>query len=134
MNLLATARKRNEIVVFIVDNWTIRLHHYHQTLKQYDELNFLNCAVILPCSQDDPETAAQWATLRDAIYLTFGNNVQRGDVKVFREAVSTPQSFEAELRAVLTETRRRIVDMGEVARRAIGENAIVRPVLAGPGA
>jgi FxsC-like protein len=134
LNLLATARNGNEIVVLLVDSWTIRLLDYHEILKQYDRLNSLNCAVILPWNQNDPETTAQAATLQDAIYLTFPNNILRGDVKVFREMVGTPEAFAAELREVLTETRRRIVDMGKVARRAVGDNVIVRPLLVGPGA
>ncbi|MFP3646558.1 FxsC protein [Paraburkholderia sp. SIMBA_054] len=50
-------------VVIFADPWSAQLEPYRELLKEYDEVNLLNCAVLVPWNRDDPETLDNEKTL-----------------------------------------------------------------------
>ncbi len=123
--LLESAAKANNLVLLVVDPWTIRLTNYHELLRVYDKHNFINAALILPYSEETG-SAAQ---LRDAVEVTFANKSLARDAKTFRAGVSTIDEFKAILRDVMVEVKNRIFQQAEVGRKVQGAGVFVKPVI-----
>jgi FxsC-like protein len=132
IEVLQQARSRNEIVILLVDAWTVRLAEFHELVQAYDQQNLLNTAVLVPWNLEDAETAEQAEVLRVAIQSAFENNCQRRDPRTFRDNVSSSRVLKRELRNVLAETQRRIIERADVARRATSAGMIVKPIVSGP--
>ncbi len=132
VEFLRQARNRNEIVILLVDAWTVRLAEYHELARAYDQQNLLNSAVLIPWNLADAETAEHSEILRIAIQSAFENNCQRRDPRTFRENISSNRDLKRELRNVIIETQRRVIEKADVARRATGHGVIVKPVVSGP--
>jgi len=130
---LNQAKAKNNIVVLIVDVWTIRLQRYHYFMREYDERSFLNCAVLIPWNDQNDETEQNRDTLENALRTAFQYKTVAKDPKSFREEITSFNQLDHELCDVLMEIRRRITETGEVARRAEAEGIIVQPQISGPG-
>lgn len=63
MDRLREAKRARAPVVIFADPWSARLTAYRNLLSDYDDLNLMNCAVLVPWNRDDPETAADEAGL-----------------------------------------------------------------------
>ena len=130
---LEQAKEKNNIVVVIVDAWTIRLQSYHDLMHEYDKTSFFNCAVLIPWNNQDDETEQKRDTLETALRITFENKTAAKDPKSFREEIVSFEQLDNELRDALIEIRRKILETGEVFRKAVGEAIIVQPQISGPG-
>ena len=53
---LREAKRHRTPVVIFADPWTVGIQPYRKALEDYDELNLLNCAVLVAWNRDDPET------------------------------------------------------------------------------
>lgn len=133
INKLEQAKRENNIVVVIVDAWTIQLPGYCDLMREYDARSFLNCAALIPWNTEDDETELNRDHLELALQATFSYKTIAKDPKSFREMITSPDQFDSELRDVLIEIRRRILETGQVMRRAIGEGIVVLPYISGPG-
>jgi FxsC-like protein len=71
MNLIEAADKRKEIVVIVVDPWTLKLSSYQDLMKEYDKRNFDNCALLVSWSADGSETEQERDELRRLVEETF---------------------------------------------------------------
>jgi len=130
---LNQAKEKNNIVVLIIDVWTIRLQRCHNFMREYDERSFLNCAVLIPWNDQNDETEQNRNMLENALRITFENKTVAKDPKSFREEITSFNQLDSELCDVLMEIRRRITETGKVARRAEAEGIIVQPQISGPG-
>jgi FxsC-like protein len=130
---LERAKGKNIVVVVIVDVWTIRLSSYHELMRKFDKRSFFNCAVLIPWNSQDGETEQNHDKLETALRVTFENKMASKDPRSFREGITSPEELDSELRDVLIEIRRRILETGEVFRKAVGESVIVQPQINGPG-
>jgi FxsC-like protein len=130
---LRNAEGENTVVVIAVDPWSIRLAPYHDLMREFDGKSFLNCAVLVPWNNDDDETKTNRSHLMTALQITFTHRFADSNLKLFRNEISSPEQLERELRDVFIEIQRRILESGEVARRAEGEGIIVQPFISSPG-
>jgi FxsC-like protein len=65
------AEAANEVVLIVVDPWTVRIKSYRDPLQAYDEQNFINCELLVPWNGADAETAASVADLRYSLRQSF---------------------------------------------------------------
>jgi len=130
---LDQAEKENSIIVIVVDPWTVRLAQYNSFMGEYDKRSYLNCAVLIPWNKRDNETAQNRDKLMTALQATFKSKMIVKDPKSFKEEIVSPEHLDAELRDVLMEIRRRILETGKVVRKAESEHIIVLPQIVGPG-
>ena len=133
VELLDRARDRHEVVVLIVDSWATQVQAYQSLLAEYDRRRPGTAAVLVPWNAADAETASRRDELRGSLWDLLGN-CALGDTLVFREDIGTMEQFEAALGDVIVEIRSRIITREQVVRRAIGQQHVPQPVLAGPGA
>jgi FxsC-like protein len=53
---IAEAQENNNIVVIVIDPWSLRLERYSKLLKDCDGRDFYNCAVLMAWNNKDPES------------------------------------------------------------------------------
>ena len=57
-NRLKDAKRHKTPVVIFADPWTVGIQPYRKALEDYDELNLLNCSVLVAWNRDDGDGAA----------------------------------------------------------------------------
>jgi FxsC-like protein len=131
VQLVRTAEQQREIVVLILDSWAAKIDSYSALLEQYDLEQFDNAAIVVPTSVSDEETAAHLDQLRAELFKRMRRSMR--NVQLFREDTSDAAAFDAVLRQVIVEVRRRIVEDNPPARRAGSptEPAVPMPVISG---
>jgi FxsC-like protein len=127
---LRDAGRYNQIVVLLVDPWSLMMENVQEKLVEFDQLEEPTTAVLIPWSLEDEETRQNSDELRRAIRQTFPNSTQRRDDVMFRSSVLTAESFGADLPVVLEVARNRMFTRGTVYRRPPEPPG--RPILEGP--
>jgi FxsC-like protein len=119
-----------DIVVLLVDAWATRLESVRTALREIDQRDDAEVAVLVPASRDDPETKAHQSELRTAVMGTFPGRTRRRD-STFRTDIETVGTFDDDLATALAEARHRIYRNRQVRQPASGRTA-GRPILEGP--
>lgn len=128
---LEQARRNNQVVVILVDAWSIRIPENQRILYRYDQRDDRPAAVMIPFSSADAETQEHAHELAESVRRTFPRNMRRPEDVRFRRSVLTHQSFDGDLQALLEVSRNRIF-ADPVIRRPIPPSAGERPILEGP--
>ncbi|HEX3144536.1 MAG TPA: TIR-like protein FxsC [Pyrinomonadaceae bacterium] len=109
-NILVEIKKAEEekrIVAIIVDGWTLQIEPYGGLMKEYDDKNFVNCAVIVPLNNNDEETRRQKEYLDEVVKRTFANEYAKPS-GCFGIVYSHDQ-LKKELASALNKARTRLV-------------------------
>lgn len=131
VQLVRAAEQNREIVVLILDNWATRIGSFSAALEQYDLQQFDNAAIVVPTSNSDEETASQLDHLRAELFQRMRRSMRNGPL--FRDDAGDAAEFDAVLRQVIVEVRRRIVEDHPPARRAgsADEQPVPMPAISG---
>lgn len=131
---LQGARAKNTLAVLLVDVWSLRLHHYRGYMNMFDRAERLvNAGVLVVWNLADGETPTKREDLLDSLRLAFPNLTVMKDPLAFHEQIGTHDELIEKLRDTLQILRRRIVELGQVMRKAEGTTTIAQPLLIGPG-
>lgn len=131
---LKEAKKRQNIVVLIVDPWSLDVASIAEHLVEYDVVDLWNCVAFVTWNDDDVETQDNRATLKQRITEVFENKTAPGhDTNTFRDDINSPHKLEADLAEVLVQIQQRIIERGQVMRKAEGERDIALSQVQGPG-
>lgn len=131
---LQGARARNTLAVLLVDVWSLQLHRYRGYMNLFDRAERLaNAGVLVVWNLRDGETPARREALMDALHMAFPNLSVMRDPLAFHEQIGTHDELIEKLRDILQILRRRIVEFGEVIRRAEASAPIAQPSLVGYG-
>lgn len=133
LNDLKQAEKKDRIILAIVDAWTICLDQYLNLIQEFDSWNSLNSGVLIPWNNLDSETNINHQKLKGKLRAAFRNRMTVLDAKSFRDEVVSLEDLDVSLRDMLIEIQKRIVETGEVVRKARGDHDISLPNLTGPG-
>lgn len=129
------ALAKNKMVVLVVDVWSLRLDAYQSRMKRFDTAErLINAGVLVVWNLADDQTRDNAHELDKAVRQAFQRLTIVGDGPAFHQQLGTPGELAEKLRATLHELRRRITLYGEVHRKAEGDTAIPKPLLAAPGA
>jgi len=126
---LTAAERSNKLVAIIVDTWTLRLEQYHEFMREYDRHNFLNCVVLIPWNEADPETMGARNMLQQAMHAAFVRRVQVRDPHTFIDTIGTAPDLRRGLAKALAVARARVIYAAEVRRRVEQDHVISRPVI-----
>ncbi len=118
------AFKRREIVVLIVDGWSLQWdRQYKRVLQELDQHLDYHWCVLVPSNANDRDSAARHAEIEAALNSTFDRHINLAPNPLFYRAdIASPD----DLRRALVEVVTRLKD--EITKRA----SIDRPVPAGP--
>lgn len=141
---LEQAEANQEIVVLVVDAWTLRLAKYQDDVRPYDKVNFRNCAVLIPWNVNDPETVDARATLEAALKEALPFKTELKHPVYYRDSIRSAKELKSKLSKTLSEIRMRMIEAAVPTKRAesqrisqeAAEKGIVietQPVVSGPG-
>jgi FxsC-like protein len=144
LDAIKAARKRREIVVIVVDPWTLNLSSYNKIMEEYDTNNYENCALLVPWNAPDQETEQQREALRDLVGRTFRFKKQQRKLIYYRDDISSERVLKSELLKVLVRWKARYIETAkktaeikndsiEQEARSAGRAIDRQPVVAGPG-
>ncbi len=127
---LDRARDQNNVVVFLIDPWTLKLRRYQDKADIYDRTDGYNRALLIPWP-DDKETLGSREDLQESVFLAFPTKSRRQD-ETFRGDIESLERLESELRDVIVKTSSRILEVAQNVRRAEGDQIIPKPRISGP--
>lgn len=131
---LREAKKKQNVVVLIVDPWSLDVASIAKHLVDYDELDLWNCTAFVVWNENDAETQQKLPALKQKVTKTFENKTMPGHEKrAFRDDINSLKKLEADLAEALVQIQQRIVQRGEVIRKAEGERDIAMSQVQGPG-
>jgi FxsC-like protein len=131
MQQVEEAGRNNQIVVILVDTWTLRLPIYRQLMNVFDQKSFLNCIVVVPWNAQDAETAANRETLEKYLNAAMPN-LSLNKPPNFLGDISSRDELRKELVAKLLETKQKIMALAQVRWIVTDEENRFKPVVTGP--
>lgn len=131
-NQIRDAEKQRELVVMFIDSWTAALPRYQATLQAFDQQNYLNCSVIVPWNDTDPDTKANGQKLLGALNTAFRFRAQWQNDLYFRAPVKSEEDLRKQLVDVLTRLRAEIINKS-VPEPGVIPSGGARPLITGPG-
>jgi FxsC-like protein len=114
---LEKAKKNNQIVVIVVDSWTLKIPKYRELMSSFDEKSFLNCVVVILWI-DDEETAGNRTKLEQFVRAAFPTLRLR---KGLLDCEGPVKKLETRLGKTLCDTKENILQIAEI-QRAIGND------------
>jgi FxsC-like protein len=131
---LKQAKNKQNIVVLIVDPWSLDVASIADHLGEYDELDLWNCTAFVTWNDDDLETQHKRPALKQKVVEIFENKTAPGrDTNTFRDDINSLKKLEGDLAEALVQIQQRIVERGKVMRKAEGERDIAMSQVQGPG-
>jgi FxsC-like protein len=97
---LIRAEAAGEVIVLIVDPWTIRLAPYQKLMRQFDERALIKTGVVIPWNAHDDESSQSEAKLSAAVRVTFQKLYE--NTNRFRFPVKTADDFSNAIKHILT--------------------------------
>jgi FxsC-like protein len=128
---LDKAEQNQNVVIMVVDAWTLQVDSYFNYMRLYDGRTFVNCAVLVPWNMKDEDTAEKISTLQDRIRKAFARRIISKDPTCILDRISTAEDLESELKASLHKVRMRIMEYGEVGKPV--DSGAPKPTISGPG-
>jgi FxsC-like protein len=128
------AKKKQNLIVLIIDPWSLDVGQLREHLQEYDVLDLRNCTAFVIWNDDDPETKAERAVLQKRLAKVFENKMAGArPFKGFRDDVDSLKKLENDLRDVLIQIHQSIVEREEVPRKAEGDQEVALAQVQGPG-
>lgn len=128
---LKLAKQHNKIVAIVVDTWTLKIPRYRAFMCEYDDLNFLNCVVLVAWNnRDDELTETERLKLESLVQGTFTCNFVKRDRNCFVE-INSHDELVKELSILLNKAHQRVVERAEVLKKAEGVQVIAKPIITG---
>ena len=109
LDLIEAADKRKEIVVIVVDPWTLKLSSYQGLMKEYDKKNFKNCALLVSWSADGTETEQELQELRELVSETFEYKKSLRKMIPYRDDIRSITTLKGELIKILVNWKKKYI-------------------------
>lgn len=104
---LRQAEANDNIVVIIVDPWSIQVQSYKDYMRSFDEKEFVNCGILIPWNDNDDETVSKLDELQEGVQQTFARKVI---FKTYlRESIRSPEELRKEICNTINEARGRLL-------------------------
>jgi FxsC-like protein len=128
---LRVAQQNGNVVVLLVDTWSLCLDRYLTLMQQYDGVDLWNTAVLVVWNKGDQETVAAQSRLQRRVDLAFVAKRNRNDPYAYPET-NSPTEFSEGLCEMLARAQLKVVDITQQIARAEGDTFIPRPIVSGP--
>lgn len=138
------AEKNRQIVILLVDPWTIRVKTYRELMEEYDRANFENCAVLVAWNSPDKLTKAQRQTLQKELNRTFKFRARYKRSVYYVDAISSNRDLRTTLAKTLVRLRNSLIETSDwqqgikdtaLSKRALEQGIALesQPIVSGPG-
>jgi FxsC-like protein len=129
---IRNAEKQRELVILFVDGWTSALPQYRSALQAFDQQNYINCSVMVPWNDQDPETKNNHHKLLGALKTALLFRCHNQNDLYYRAPIKTEEELRAQLADVLTRLRAEVINKSLPDPGAVPQGGS-QPVISGPG-
>jgi FxsC-like protein len=119
MDHLREARRLNNVILVVVDPWSVKLPDFHQFLQDFDAEGFPNSAVLVNWNGKDPETMARKQQLQLDLLDYFRGRVGRQEYH--KGEVSSVGTFEQAVVEAFNAVQARLIALGKICPAGDGE-------------
>jgi FxsC-like protein len=119
MMRLREARRLNNVIVVMVDPWSMRIPEWHQFARDFDAEEFPNSAVLVNWNERDPETSANAEQLRELLRDHFRARRSRGEY--YKDPVTSPETIEQAVLEAFGAVQARLIELGKIQRAGGGD-------------
>lgn len=124
---IESADEGNQIVVFVVDTWTLRLPNYYQHMQKADDkLSFTNCIVVVPWNEKDSETLQNSGLLQNAVKAAFINRTLNNSPNLLSR-ISTVDDLRRDLSVVMQQTKMKLIERADILQQASSKVIVAKP-------
>jgi|ERR1022692_698558 FxsC-like protein len=138
------AEDNKEVVIVVVDPWSVQVKSYEQYMRSYDKNNFDNSAVLIAWNSPDGGTDAQRKMLRKHLSDTFKHHAVGRRSIYYVDSINSHHDFRSALAKTISRLRANLIqssdahqeiDAPDLARRAdrAGIATDKQPIASGPG-
>jgi FxsC-like protein len=113
MDAIKAAKNRGEIVVIVVDPWTLKLSSYLEIMEAYDANNYENCALLVSWNAPDPETEHEKEALRELVGNTFRFKKHQRKLIYYRDDIGSARALKSELLKVLVRWKAKYIETAQ---------------------
>lgn len=110
-----SASQKNRPVVLLVDTWTLHVEPYFELMREFEQTNYVNTAVVVICNARDDETTESKEILDEIVRATFFYRAESTGSGTLAHAGS-PEEFRRELGRSIEGVLRRMREYAEVPR------------------
>jgi FxsC-like protein len=110
VEVLQEAEANKEIVIIIVDVWTMCITAYRDFMRPYDRVNLSNCSVLVPWNEKDPETELNRDMLQKTLSDTFRftTEFKRNSI-YYRDSITSDKALKTNLMKTLSDIRMKLL-------------------------
>lgn len=102
----------NNIVVLVVDPWSLKLPRIRELVERFDDGEYPNSAVIVNWNCKDDETNEQVDTLNQEVSRFFTGRARRQEY--YRDRVTSPEEFRQAILDSFNAVRGRLIELGRI--------------------
>ena len=106
---LQRAQANSNIVIMVVDAWTLRLESYYEIVQAFGGDMGLDFVVVVPWNLKDAQTKDQQKTLKSVLSKVLGERIRSGDPNLLLNPVTSADELTVRLAATLEYMRQRLV-------------------------
>jgi FxsC-like protein len=107
---IRAAEKRGNLVVILVDGWSLRIDGYRAALTIIDERRFFNTSIVVPWNLKDQETASNFKLLSKAIRNALMRWSSEGNAIRYNDEVKSPEDLRKHLVEALTRLKAEVLN------------------------
>lgn len=120
--------KTKNVVVLLIDPWTLKLQHYAEVMGKYDQ-DIGNSAVLILFNAKNEETCNHLSILKDVVKTKFPSKISDKSSDMFRDHITSLEELESELSVALHKIRIKIIQTSPSVRKVPGEGYSSLPML-----
>lgn len=95
------AEDRGNVVLILMDGWSVRVGTYFEVLRDLDRLRLANCGILVPWNLNDPETASARDTLAAEVRQALRRWSADENPVHFNDAITSPDDLRKHLGVTL---------------------------------
>jgi FxsC-like protein len=122
-----------QLVILLLDAWTLMLAKYRELLRKFDEQNYSNCSILMPWNEADTETTNSGVQLWTLVRKTLFHRSKSGGNLFFRNDIRGLEQLREELADVLVRLRAEVINRTHPDAEALPTRSGARPTITGPG-
>jgi FxsC-like protein len=123
LNRLREAEEKNNIVIIVVDPWSIQVETYQNHMLELDRKTFINCGVLIPWNENDGETPEKLNLLQSSVAKTFKRRFILNTN--FRGAIRSPGELQREICNTINDVRRSLLRKAEIEQHVGGQSGLL---------
>jgi len=127
--MIKNAMKKNNIVIIIVDPWSLCLSQYKDIMQEYERgcYNHFHCTILVSFNSEDDETKNQYTKLQTVLSHVFRNRYLSRTPDIFNDQIESRTELENAISDAIKRIKQNLTMLSPVKREANGYGPKIRP-------